>query len=73
MRSVWPKRRLPLRSSVESEYVHLMRVHLTSGNRTEGPSSIRLGRALLASELRIGPSPETEAVYLKLLRAELSR
>lgn len=57
----------------ESGYVNLMRVHLETGNRAESLRVYERCRALLASELGIGPSPETEAVYLDLLRAELPR
>lgn len=54
----------------ESCHVQLMRVHLSAGNRAEGLRAYERCRALLAEELGVPPSRETEAAYLELLAAD---
>jgi DNA-binding SARP family transcriptional activator len=52
----------------ESLYRLLMRAHATAGNRAEALRTYESCRMLLADELGVSPSPETEAIYLGLLR-----
>jgi DNA-binding SARP family transcriptional activator len=52
----------------ETGYRQLMRVHAASGNRAEALRVYQRCRELLADELGVDPSPETEALYLELLR-----
>ena len=54
----------PLR---EAGYRTLMRLHVRSGNRAEALAAYHRCRALLAEELGVGPSPETESLYLEVL------
>jgi DNA-binding SARP family transcriptional activator len=54
----------------ESSWVELMRVHLAAGNRAEGLRAYQRCRVLLAEELGVPPSPETEATYLELLHVD---
>jgi DNA-binding SARP family transcriptional activator len=56
----------PLR---EAGHRALMRVHQAAGERGEALRVHAELRAMLAEELGIEPSPETEALYLELLRA----
>ena len=44
-----------------------MRSHAAQGNRAEALRVYQQCRQLLADELGIDPSPETEALYLELL------
>jgi DNA-binding SARP family transcriptional activator len=53
----------------ETGYRQLMRAHAAGGNRAEALRAFQRCRALLADELGVDPSPETEAAYLQLLRA----
>jgi len=53
----------------ETGYVRLMKLHLASGNRAEAVRTYERCRALLADDLGVDPSPETEAVYLEALRS----
>jgi SARP family transcriptional regulator, regulator of embCAB operon len=46
-----------------------MTAHFTTGNRAEALRAYERCRVLLAEELGVGPSPATEEVYLKILRA----
>jgi DNA-binding SARP family transcriptional activator len=54
----------PLR---ESGYRHLMRLHRRAGNRAEALAAYHRCRDLLADEVGVAPSSETEALYLQLL------
>jgi predicted ATPase/DNA-binding SARP family transcriptional activator len=57
----------PLR---ERGYVTLMRVHLAGGDRAQALRTYEECRMLLADELGVDPSAETQAVYLEALRAD---
>ena len=47
-----------------------MRMHAAAGDRAEALRVLGRCRELLRDELGISPSPQTEAVYLDILRAE---
>lgn len=51
----------------EVGYRRLMRLHLDAGDRAQGLRAYERCRTLLAEELGVSPSPETEAVYRSLL------
>lgn len=53
----------------ESAYQQLMRLHATMGNNAEALRVFEQCRTLLREELGASPSPQTEAVFLKILRA----
>lgn len=53
----------------ETGYQHLMRLHARAGNRAEALRVFGECRELLREELGTSPSPQTEAVYLGILRA----
>lgn len=55
----------PLR---ESGYRHLMRLHAARGDRAEALRIYELCRARLVDELGVGPSPDTEALQVALLK-----
>lgn len=52
----------------ESGYRRLMQAHVARGDRAEALRVFGHCRSLLEVELGVGPSPETEAAYLELLR-----
>ena len=54
----------------ETAYQLLMKMHADAGDRAEALRVFARCRALLRDELGVSPSPQTEAVYLKILRAE---
>ena len=54
----------------ETAYQLLMRMHAAAGDRAEALRVFARCRALLRDELGVSPSPQTEAVYLDILRAE---
>ena len=54
----------------ETAYQLLMRMHAAAGNRAEALRVFARCRELLRDELGVSPSPQTEAVYLEILRAE---
>ena len=54
----------------ESGYRRLMQAHIAAGNPAEALRAYERCRRFLADELGAYPSPETEAVYLEVLRAE---
>ena len=53
----------------ETSYQLLMRAHAAVGNRAEALRVYERCRCLLAEELGVAPSPQTEAVYLDILRS----
>ena len=53
----------------ETAYQELMRLHAGSGNRAEALRVFGRCRELLRDELGASPSPQTEAVFLEILRA----
>jgi DNA-binding SARP family transcriptional activator len=52
----------------ETAYQHLMRLHSRMGNRAEALRVFGQCRELLKEELGASPSPETEALFLEILR-----
>lgn len=54
----------------ESGCQRLMRAHERLGNRAEAVRAYHRCRELLAEELGVSPSPETESVYLSILKRE---
>jgi DNA-binding SARP family transcriptional activator len=54
----------------ETSYQLLMRMHAAGGDRAEALRVFARCRELLRDELGVSPSPQTEAVYLEILRAE---
>jgi DNA-binding SARP family transcriptional activator/pimeloyl-ACP methyl ester carboxylesterase/class 3 adenylate cyclase len=53
----------------ELAYLHLIRAQAAAGNRAEALHTYERCRRLLAEELGVDPSPQTEAVYLTLVSA----
>jgi SARP family transcriptional regulator, regulator of embCAB operon len=53
----------------ETSYQLLMRAHAAVGNRAEALRVYERCRRLLSEELGVPPSPQTEAVYLEILRS----
>jgi DNA-binding SARP family transcriptional activator len=53
----------------ETSYQLLMRAHAAVGNRAEALRAYERCRSLLSEELGVPPSPQTEAVYLEILRS----
>ena len=51
----------------ETSYVQLMRLHMGQGNRAEALRAYERCRALLARDLGVTPSSQTEAVYREVL------
>jgi DNA-binding SARP family transcriptional activator len=51
----------------ETGYVQLMRLHMSEGNRAEALRAYEQCRAILADELGVTPSSQTEAVYREVL------
>ncbi len=54
----------------ETAYQLLMKAHASAGDRAEALRVFAKCRELLRDELGVSPSPQTEAVYLAILRAE---
>jgi SARP family transcriptional regulator, regulator of embCAB operon len=54
----------------ETGYQSLMRLHFVAGDRAEALRVFARCRELLREELGASPSPQTEAVFLEILRAE---
>ncbi|MBY0497646.1 MAG: DNA-binding protein [Cyanobacteria bacterium] len=54
----------------ETAYQLLMKMHAAGGDRAEALRVFAKCRELLRDELGVSPSPQTEAVYLEILRAE---
>ena len=57
----------------ETTYQQLMRLHAGMGNRAEALRVFAQCRELLREELGASPSPQTEAVFLEILRASVTR
>lgn len=53
----------------ETSYQLLMRAHAAVGNRAEALRVYERCRSLLSEKLAVSPSPQTEAVYLEILRS----
>lgn len=53
----------------ETAYQLLMRMHAAAGDRAEALRVFARCRRLLRDELGVSPSPQTEAVYLEILKA----
>jgi DNA-binding SARP family transcriptional activator len=51
----------------ETSYVQLMRLHMSEGNRAEALRAYEQCRAILARDLGVTPSSQTEAVYHEVL------
>jgi SARP family transcriptional regulator, regulator of embCAB operon len=51
----------------ETSYVQLMRLHMNQGNRAEAVRAYEQCRAILAHDLGVTPSSQTEAVYREVL------
>ncbi len=51
----------------ETSYVQLMRLHMSQGNRAEALRAYDRCRAILAHDLGVTPSSQTEAVYREVL------
>jgi DNA-binding SARP family transcriptional activator len=51
----------------ETSYIQLMRVHMSEGNRAEALRAYEQCRAILAHDLGVTPSSQTEAVYREVL------
>jgi DNA-binding SARP family transcriptional activator len=54
----------------ETAYQMLMKMHAAAGDRAAALRVFARCRELLRDELGVNPSPQTEAVYLEILRAE---
>jgi SARP family transcriptional regulator, regulator of embCAB operon len=52
----------------ETSYVQLMRLHMSQGNRAAALRAYEQCRAILADDLGVTPSSQTEAVYREVLR-----
>lgn len=53
----------------ETAHRLLMRAHVEAGNAAEALRAYERYRRLLSRELGVGPSPETESIYLEILRS----
>ncbi|MES1265970.1 MAG: bacterial transcriptional activator domain-containing protein, partial [Variovorax sp.] len=53
----------------ETAYQMLMRAHAAAGNRAEALRTFEECRHLISDHLGVAPSPETEDVYLGILRS----
>ena len=54
----------------ETAYQLLMKMHAAAGDRAEALRVFAKCREVLRDELGVSPSPQTEAVFLEILRAE---
>jgi SARP family transcriptional regulator, regulator of embCAB operon len=63
----YTKEALALDPYRETSYVHLMRIHMRQGNRAEAMRAYEQCRAILAHDLGVTPSSQTEAVYREVL------
>jgi DNA-binding SARP family transcriptional activator len=55
----------------ETAYQHLMRLHARMGNSAEALRVFNRCREFFKDELGASPSPETESLFLKILRGEM--
>jgi peptide/nickel transport system substrate-binding protein len=65
--TAWAKQAVVLAPFRESGYRRLMEAHAAAGNRAEALRVYEQCRHLLAEELGAYPSPETDAIYRRLL------
>jgi len=65
----WAEQTVALEPFRETGYRRLMAAHVAGGNRAEALRVYERCRRLLAEELGAYPSPETEAVYLEIVRS----
>jgi len=63
----YAKEALALDPFRETCYVRLMRLHMSRGNRAEALRAYEQCRHVLARDLGVTPSPQTEAVYREVL------
>ena len=63
----YTKEALALDPYRETSYVQLMRLHMSQGNRAEALRAYEQCRAVLADDLGVTPSSQTEAVYREVL------
>jgi len=63
----YAKEALALDPFRETTYVRLMRLHMSQGNRAEAVRTYEQCRAVLARDLGVSPSPQTEAAYREVL------
>jgi SARP family transcriptional regulator, regulator of embCAB operon len=63
----YSKEALALDPYRETSYVQLMRLHMSQGNRAAALRAYEQCRAMLAHELGVTPSSQTEAVYREVL------
>jgi DNA-binding SARP family transcriptional activator len=63
----YAKEALALDPFRETGYVRLMRLHMSRGNRAEALRAYEQCRDILAHDLGVTPSPQTEAVYREVL------
>jgi SARP family transcriptional regulator, regulator of embCAB operon len=63
----YTKEALALDPYRETSYVQLMRLHMGRGNRAEALRAYEQCRAVLADDLGVSPSSQTEAVYREVL------
>jgi DNA-binding SARP family transcriptional activator len=54
----------------ETAYQQLMRIYAQTGNRAEALRAFGRCRELLREELGASPSPETQALFMEILRRE---
>jgi YVTN family beta-propeller protein len=67
----WAEQAVALEPFRESAYRLLMQAHAANGNRAEGLRVYDRCRRLLEEELGASPSPETDAVYRRLLAEDV--
>jgi DNA-binding SARP family transcriptional activator len=63
----YTKEALALDPYRETSYVQLMRLHMSQGNRAEALRAYEQCRAILADDLGVTPSSQTDAVYREVL------
>jgi DNA-binding SARP family transcriptional activator len=63
----YTKEALALDPYRETSYVQLMRLHMSQGNRAEALRAYEQCRAILAHDLGVTPSSQTEAVHREVL------
>lgn len=71
--ATWAEELIALSPFREAGYRRLMEAHVAAGNRAEALRVYEQCRKLLAEELGAYPSPESEAVYLEILRSPPGR